>query len=264
MTQTSGGTCDVVVCCYNHGAYIEKAIGSVLGQDSARLGTIFVCDDASPDNTAEVVARVKATSDLGHKIQWHGRLVNAGPAINFREGVMRVTSPYIAFLDGDDYWSHPSKLTHQLALLDSEPQMVYCGHEYVFMEEDGSLHGVFPQTQRPEYVRRRLPNLGEIEQIIVNPDLLFTENTCGFHMNAVVGHSAILQQTLLPEWDDLKVGDWPWFWLTSELGEVGLIKARWANNIKHQGSAFNEFMAAKKNHLYYSDAVAAGAQPEYP
>ncbi|MDI9407956.1 MAG: glycosyltransferase [Candidatus Pacebacteria bacterium] len=242
----AGGHCDIVVCCYNHSAYIEKAILSILQQDSDRLGTIHVCDDASPDGTAARVAALIDSHGLQGRVWLHARQTNVGPAINFREAVQRIQSPFIGFLDGDDHWSHPSKLRYQLALLDDHPSVVYCGHEYFFIDEQGVMQGVFPFISGTEAILRPLPNNGELEQFILNPDLLFTLNTCGFHMNAVVGRTTIMQQNLLAEWDDLKVGDWPWFWLTSEQGEVGFIKAQWAVNIKHNGSAFNDFSVVKR------------------
>lgn len=104
----------VIITAFNRGHTIERAIKSALSQTETDL-EIVVIDDASTDNTREVIS---AISDP--RIRLISNPVNRGIGGAKNVGVEVARGHYIAFLDSDDEWL-PNKLARQLALLQSVP-----------------------------------------------------------------------------------------------------------------------------------------------
>jgi glycosyltransferase involved in cell wall biosynthesis len=113
----------VIIPTYNRAKSLPSAINSVLKQ-SFQDFEIIVVDDASSDNTEEVV---RAIADP--RIKYLRNETNKREAGARNTGVTNSSGEYIAFLDDDDEWL-PDKLKLQVELLDSRsPQVgvVYTG-----------------------------------------------------------------------------------------------------------------------------------------
>jgi glycosyltransferase involved in cell wall biosynthesis len=107
----------VVIPTYNRGAYVTKAIDSVLAQ-TYRDHEIIVVDDGSTDNTPGVLhAYRKAVRVI--------RQDNAGVSAARNAGIKTARSPWVAFLDSDDEWM-PEKLEAQMEDIGKHPEL--CGH----------------------------------------------------------------------------------------------------------------------------------------
>ncbi|MBB6049278.1 glycosyltransferase [Armatimonas rosea] len=104
----------MIIPAYNAAEYIEKAINSVLEQ-TYPAAEIFVIDDGSSDNTAEVVSKYPPPVYLL-------RQENGGPASARNHGARHATGDWLAFLDADDTWL-PEKLEKQIPLTE-DPQVV--------------------------------------------------------------------------------------------------------------------------------------------
>ena len=87
----------VIIPTYNRAHFIERAIKSVLDQTYQNF-EIIVVDDASSDNTEEVVKRF---SDL--RIKYHKNHINKERCISRNIGIEKAKGEYICFLDSDDY-----------------------------------------------------------------------------------------------------------------------------------------------------------------
>lgn len=108
MTPQSQPMVTTVIPAYNNGIYLGEAIDSALAQDYAPL-EVFVIDDGSTDNTAEVVAR------YGDRVRYAYQK-NQGQSVAKNHGIRNAGGEFIAFLDSDDRW-RPGKLSKQMALL---------------------------------------------------------------------------------------------------------------------------------------------------
>jgi glycosyltransferase involved in cell wall biosynthesis len=113
----------VVIPTYNRPQFVRSAITSVLNQTFQDF-EIIVVDDASTDNTPEVVSGFNDT-----KIKYIRHEINKGGSAARNTGIRTSSAEYIAFLDDDDEWL-PDKLKKQVELLNiSSPNVggVYTG-----------------------------------------------------------------------------------------------------------------------------------------
>jgi len=116
----------VVVPCHNMGIYLSQALDSILSQ-SYKPSEIIVIDDASSDCTKDIVKRY---SDC---VLYVKNALRKGVSFSRNLGVKLSSSPWIAFLDADDFW-HPKKLEKQVDLIatDDNVLFVHTGSRYFF------------------------------------------------------------------------------------------------------------------------------------
>jgi glycosyltransferase involved in cell wall biosynthesis len=113
----------VIIPTHNRAHFLRGAIFSILNQTFQDV-EIIVVDDASTDNTSEVVA---AFND--ERIRFLRHDTNKGGSAARNTGILASTCDYIAFLDDDDEWL-PDKLRKQMEILRASPPevgVVYTG-----------------------------------------------------------------------------------------------------------------------------------------
>jgi len=113
----------VIIPTYNRAKLLPRAVNSVLNQTFKDFELIIV-DDASTDNTEEVVRRYK-----DHRIKYIRHKTNKGISISTNEGINKSKGQYIAFQDSDDEWL-PEKLKKQMEIITCESNIgvVYTGY----------------------------------------------------------------------------------------------------------------------------------------
>jgi glycosyltransferase involved in cell wall biosynthesis len=107
----------VVIPTFNRAYVVARAIDSVLEQ-TYRPCEIFVVDDGSTDNTADVLRSYK------DRIVYI-RQDNAGPAAARNRGIREAKGEFVAFLDSDDVWL-ATKLERQVTSLQCAGEHVPC------------------------------------------------------------------------------------------------------------------------------------------
>ena len=140
-----------IICdTYNQGDYIEDALKSFIAQETTFAFEVLVHDDASTDCTAEVIARyAEQYPDI---IKPYYEEVNqytpSGPH-NYQVQSARARGKYIAFCEGDDYWTDPRKLQLQYEILEQHPEVDICAHSSVMVRPDTKepLQTVRPRQQ---------------------------------------------------------------------------------------------------------------------
>jgi glycosyltransferase involved in cell wall biosynthesis len=130
----------VIIPTYNRAEFLSSAITSVLNQTFQDF-EIIVVDDASNDNTQEVVS-----SFNDKRIRYIRHEINKGGAGARNTGIKVSTGKYIAFLDDDDEWL-PWKLQMQTDLLEESPPrvgVVYTGFVMVSRADGQILYKGIP------------------------------------------------------------------------------------------------------------------------
>jgi len=115
----------VCLITYNHVKYIREAIESVLMQKVNFAWELIIADDFSTDGTREILLEYKEKYPSFIKLILQEK--NVGPAQNWLELITTPKSKYIAYFEGDDYWTDPRKLQKQVDFLQTNPAygMVY-------------------------------------------------------------------------------------------------------------------------------------------
>ncbi len=133
----------VSICCitYNHENYIEQALQSFLMQETSFAFEIVIHDDASPDNTAEIIRRYEREypNIIKPIYQTENQKSKFKGGMNPRFNYPRALGKYIALCEGDDYWTDPYKLQKQVDFLEANPEYVVCCHNAKIVDENGVL-----------------------------------------------------------------------------------------------------------------------------
>ena len=92
----------VLMLTYNHAAYIDDAICSVLRQRCPFGYELLIADDHSTDGTSE---RCQAWADrFPDRIRYIRNPHNKGLARNFMDSYALLRGEYVAICEGDDWW----------------------------------------------------------------------------------------------------------------------------------------------------------------
>jgi glycosyltransferase involved in cell wall biosynthesis len=121
-------TVSVVIPTHNSSSTIVRALDSVSRQSSP-VREVIVVDDASTDDTIDVVHDYSNTSQL--PITIHRLDTNLGPGATRNTGWERAGGDLVAFLDADDAW-HPRKVESQVAVMTAHPNVVMTCHAHRF------------------------------------------------------------------------------------------------------------------------------------
>jgi glycosyltransferase involved in cell wall biosynthesis len=108
----------VIIPTFNRAHTVARAIASVLFQTISDY-EIIVVNDGSTDGTSSVLKLFRSNI----KVITHPHQLGVSAARN--TGVTSTTSPFIAFLDSDDYW-FPEKLSAQLSFFLDHPGAAAC------------------------------------------------------------------------------------------------------------------------------------------
>lgn len=119
----------VVIPTYNRADTLGRCINSLINQTFKDF-EVIVCDDGSTDNTADLIADINHTLNIAYHY-----MPNSGrPACPRNYGIRMARSPYVAFLDSDDWWT-PDKLEKSLQYLATGADIVY--HDMYLVRNEG-------------------------------------------------------------------------------------------------------------------------------
>lgn len=134
----------VSICCitYNHEKYISDAIESFLMQETSFPFEIIIHDDASTDNTANIIRKYqKRYPKVIKPIYQTENQYSQGqsPITNFV--IPRTKGEYIATCEGDDYWIDTKKLEKQVEFLENNKKYIMCFHAVKVVDTNKKFTG---------------------------------------------------------------------------------------------------------------------------
>lgn len=127
----------VIMPLYNKGAYVEKAIHSVLEQTYPHYELIVV-NDGSKDNSAEIAEKLLDGVSNARLINQE----NAGVAVARNNGVAQAKGDFVCFLDADDWWD-VSFLQEMQQFIKDYPEAGIWGTNYWYVKK-GKTHIAVP------------------------------------------------------------------------------------------------------------------------
>lgn len=152
----------VIIPSYNRARVLPRALQSVLNQKYGDIEVIVV-DDASTDNTEQVVESIKDS-----RVRYIRLNHNSGACTARNIGVQAARGEWIAFQDSDDEWL-PDKLEEQCKHMQiSSADVVFCAFER-YATENGEKY-IFPHAYvnpgRITYEQLLFENLASTQTIL--------------------------------------------------------------------------------------------------
>jgi len=127
---------------YNSEKHLVEALESVKNQKYSNFEVVFI-DNHSTDKSKDIA------QGFGSRLKYFEtpEFCCLGKARNF--GIKKCMGKYITFLDTDDVW-HPEKLTHQIALMNTEdPVLVYSPVNYI--DDNSDYLSTSKVTKKPSF-----------------------------------------------------------------------------------------------------------------
>lgn len=152
--MTAAPVVSVIMPSYNHAAFVEKAIESVLGQTIKDIELIIV-DDGSTDDTPKKIAAIKDPRITFIPLTENRRQHPRNLALSLAKG------KFIAFQNSDDEWE-PNKLERQLNFMENNSNVAVCFTKVKIIDDRGKetsgtwLEGMFDEKNmtRTEWLKR--------------------------------------------------------------------------------------------------------------
>jgi glycosyltransferase involved in cell wall biosynthesis len=193
----------VVMTAFQHEQYVAQAIESVLVQGLDEPFELVIGDDASDDGTREVITGYAEAHPDIVRVHFPDRNRGGDGKNLFADVLDLAVGDYVGMLDGDDYWTSPSKLRRQVAFLDEHPAYAMCFHNVLRVHEDDPSRDAL-------YDHRTTARDVELDELLGT----CVAASCSpvFRMEAV---------RPLPAWYfGLPWGDWPLYLMARAAGRV--------------------------------------------
>lgn len=222
----------VCMTTYNHAPYLRQAVESVLSQQTSFDFELVLGEDCSTDLTAEICREYAA------KYPGRVRLVtgarNVGWRANYRRTFDACRGKYVAYCDGDDWWTDPCKLQMQADLMESDPG---CGMCYTGADEYWQAEG----TLKPDPDR----HYTDFEQMLLG--ISVPNCTALARRELIAAYYAEIRPEEHPEW---LTDDWPmWLWFACRsrirfIDRVTAVHRRMVGSVSH-GDSYRGRLASR-------------------
>ena len=149
----------VSICClaYNHEAYIRQCLDGFMMQKTTFPIEILIHDDASTDNTADIIREYeKKYPTIIKPIYQVENQYSKGVRVGVVYNLSRVRGKYVALCEGDDYWIDPLKLQKQVDFLEGHPEYTLSHTAFEFYYQNNSTFKKFENKKTAEYSKDRL------------------------------------------------------------------------------------------------------------
>jgi glycosyltransferase involved in cell wall biosynthesis len=210
---------------FNHKRFIRQAIESVLGQECEFPFEIVIGDDCSTDGTTEIVREYQRNHPGKIRLLLAKRnLWNATPGILGTIMALALYQAcrgrYVALLEGDDYWTAPSKLQKQFNFLEAHAECSACFHRTQIVDDKGNPQRPFPLTT--------VKSVYNVEDVI---------RAMPAHTSSLMLRREVIEN--LPAWfPERRSGDWTIQITAASLGGIGFIDETMSAYRVHKGGSW--------------------------
>jgi len=130
----------IIVLTYNQEKFIEKNLEGIFMQKVNFPVELIISDDCSTDRTSAVINDYlkNKPSHIGIKFTSHQK--NLGSTPNFFDALQKCTGKYLAFCEGDDYWTDENKLQIQYDFLETNTEYSMCFHQVKNISPDPQIN----------------------------------------------------------------------------------------------------------------------------
>ena len=127
---------DVLVPVYNHEDSLETCLNSILSQSHQNI-FVTVIDDSSTDSSWQIARRFE--KNFPGRVTLKRTAQNTGSGRLAREECnFRPVGDFWAVLEGDDWWTSPSKIFDQIIVLEQNFDLVGCSGTTIQCDAEGA------------------------------------------------------------------------------------------------------------------------------
>lgn len=205
-------TVSIICLTYNQEKYVRDCLEGFVMQQTSFPFEVLVYDDASTDSTPEIIRdyAAKYTEIFKPTLYQENNFSKGLGYVGFYTGIKEAEGVYIAYCEGDDYWTDPLKLQKQVDFLEAHPNYEVCAHETLIKNDrytqlDGMLFSEFTKNLFVSTTKKHYT---------------FEDALTGniFHVSSLMYKNFPIQ---LPEWlPQVSAGDMVLFMLLAEKGDM--------------------------------------------
>lgn len=235
----------VCLITYNHFNYIIEAVESVLNQEVDFSWHLVIADDFSTDGTREILLNYKEKHPAFITLILQEK--NVGAAKNWMDLMVFPNSKYIAYFEGDDYWTNPLKLQKQVDLLEGNLQYSISAHATNILSPSNKLLKRPYQTKTYKFI----DFIKETKIGSATCSIVFRNNLNIFNSDfwAVVKESG--------------AGDWLLIIACLKNGDMHFSNNNMATYRRHKGGVYSSKNLLEKYKIHLSTALSVDKLTHY-
>lgn len=126
----------IYVATYNQEKYIRDCLDGIVMQQTSFAIEAIVIDDASTDSNPQIILEyAKRYPNIIRPVLLKENYYRQNRSKIFEIFFPMARGKYMAFCEGDDYWTFPGKLQAQVDFLETHPSYSMCFHNYRVVNE---------------------------------------------------------------------------------------------------------------------------------
>ncbi|MCF8387423.1 MAG: glycosyltransferase, partial [Bacteroidales bacterium] len=222
-----GAVVSVCVQTYNHVNFIKENLEGILMQKTNFPIEILLGEDESNDGTREICMEYAGKYSEKIRLFLHSRVnnieINGQPTgrFNLLYNLSKAQGKYVAFCEGDDYWTDPYKLQKQVHFMEANEDFAICHHNMQVIYEEKNKE-------------RHLSNPPDGNEVTTIEDLAYG--------NYIFTASCVFRNNLFGEFPDwyaeCPIGDYPLHMLNAQFGRIRYIPEVMGGYRVHKGGVW--------------------------
>lgn len=207
---------DLSICMitYNHESTIADAIQGVLSQVLNKTFELVIGEDCSSDNTRDICEAFAIANNNVRLLPAQG---NLGMHSNFKRTVDACKGKYVAFCEGDDFWTDTLKLQKQLDFLEvnTDYGLVHTDFDTLYMNDNylmSSTHDKLGVKLEGSCSLKYWNSFGKSKATIKTLTVCFRKE-----------YLQKYYQFMASDHKDWAVGDFPLFFFISSISKIGYL-----------------------------------------
>ena len=201
----------VCMITYNHEAFIARAIEGVLMQKTDFETELIIGEDCSSDTTRNICREYRER--YPEKIRLLAGDRNLGPMSNFLRTFEACDGTYVAFCEGDDYWTDPRKLQKQVEFLEENADYGMVHSDYDRVDQVSGKVRKFVHRHEGKVV------VGAVFEQLLGANSIGTASVCA-RTELVRKGVELLQENAHARW---RIADYPLWLEISAHSKVGYL-----------------------------------------
>ena len=205
-------TVSIICLTFNQEKFVRDCFEGFVMQQTNFPYEVLVYDDASKDGTPAIIREYVAKyPDIFKPTLYEKNNYSQGLGyVGLYTGIKEAQGMYVAYCEGDDYWTDPKKLQKQVDFLESHPDYEICAHEVTVKYADGQ------EVPYSEFEHNLFLSVKERDYTFDN---ILTGNI--FHVSSLMYRNFDIQ---LPDWlPEISACDMVWYRLLGEKGKLHIL-----------------------------------------